>query len=60
MGKKSKQMKPRKQRNWLAVAAWERGGAGAHEDASAYKRKKLSPREIEELMDEDTEREDTQ
>ena len=38
MAKKKKDWKP-KSRNWLAVHAFQRSGAGKHKDKSKYSRK---------------------
>ena len=37
--KKNKLPKQLKQRNWVAVAAFQRSGAGKHKDKSTYTRK---------------------
>ena len=37
--KKKKKNKAPKQRNWLAVYAFQRSGAGGHKDKSKYSRK---------------------
>ena len=37
--KKNKQKKAPKGRNWLAVHAFQRSGAGGHKDKSKYTRK---------------------
>ncbi len=39
MKKNSKKAKPAKVRNWLAVRAFLRSGAGKHKDKSRYTRK---------------------
>ena len=51
MGKKKKKMS--KTRNWIAVNAWERTGAGPHSTKKSYRRSKLSKEEIQELIDEE-------
>lgn len=38
-GKKNKLPKQLKTRNWIAVAAFQRSGAGEHKDKSTYTRK---------------------
>lgn len=36
---KTKKNKKPKQRNWIAVHAWQRSGSGTHKDKSKYSRK---------------------